>query len=120
MNRLTVIGTEANDRYVVQGEIMPCQTLSVHFIFPFPVNSQLLYFYFPQDGAIFGGGLSIKFTNIAYLDAEGQEGNDEFVILSTNPSVLLSLYGGLGSDSFEIAPRTVGPVISKNLRGGLD
>ena len=88
MNRLTVLGTEANDRYVV------------------------------QDGAIFGGGLSIKFTNIAFLDAEGQEGDDEFVILSTNPNVLLTLYGGLGSDAFLISPRTVNPVISKNLRGG--
>lgn len=63
-NRLTIVGTEAGDRYVI------------------------------QDGAIFGGGLSVKFTNIAFLDASGEEGDDEFVILSTSPSVLLSLYGG--------------------------
>lgn len=63
-NRLTIVGTEAGDRYVI------------------------------QDGAIFGGGLSIKFTNIAFLDVVGEEGDDEFVILSTDPSVLLSLYGG--------------------------
>ena len=50
--------------------------------------------YVIQDGAIFGGGLSIKFTNIAYLDVVGEEGDDEFVVLSTDPSVLVSLYGG--------------------------
>ena len=38
-NRLTIVGTEAGDRYVI------------------------------QDGKIFGGGLTIKFTNIAFLDA---------------------------------------------------
>lgn len=63
-NRLTIVGTEAGDRYVI------------------------------QDGAIFGGGLSIKFTNIAYLDAVGEEGDDEFYVMSTDPSVFLSLYGG--------------------------
>ena len=88
MNRLTVIGTEMNDRYVV------------------------------QSGKVFGGGLTIKFTNIAFLDAVGEEGDDEFVILSTFPNMLLTLYGGLGSDIFTVTPRTVGPVISKNLRGG--
>jgi hypothetical protein len=39
------------------------------------------------------------------------------VILSTRPNMLLSVYGGLGSDTFIITPRTVDPVISKNLRG---
>ena len=88
MNRLTVIGTEMNDRYVV------------------------------QSGKVFGGGLSIKFTNIAFLDAVAEEGDDEYVILSTLPNMLLTLYGGLGSDTFSVTPRSVNPVISKNLRGG--
>ena len=51
------------------------------------------------------------------LLAQGLEGGDEFVVLSTNPSLLVSLYGGLGSDSFIFTPQTVEPVISKNLRG---
>lgn len=70
-----------------------------------------------QDGAIFGGGLSIKFTNIAYLDAVGAEGDDSFFVLSTDPSVLVTLYGGLGSDSFIVTPRQPPSVVSKNLRG---
>ena len=52
-----------------------------------------------------------------FVVLKGQEGNDEFVVLSTNPSLLVSLYGSLGSDTFIITPRTVEPVISKNLRG---
>ena len=45
------------------------------------------------------------------------QGDDEIVVLSTNPSMFLSIYGGLGSDTFVITPRTVSPVVSKNLRG---
>jgi hypothetical protein len=86
-DRLTVVGTEFGDKYVI------------------------------QDGKVFGGGLSIKFTNIDYLDVSTQEGNDEIYVLSTNPSLLLSLYGGLGSDTFVITPSNVEPVVSKNLRG---
>ena len=86
-DRLTVVGTEFGDKYVI------------------------------QDGSIFGGGLSIKFTNIDYLDMAGQEGDDIIYVLSTNPSLFLSLYGELGSDTFVITPRSVEPVISRNLRG---
>lgn len=86
-NNLTVVGTEAGDNYVV------------------------------EDGKVYGGGLSVKYTNIAFLAVSGEEGDDTIVVLSTNPSVLLSLYGSLGSDEFIITPRSVSPVISKNLRG---
>jgi hypothetical protein len=87
IDRLTIVGTEFGDKYVI------------------------------DDGKIFGGGLTVKFTNINYLDVAGLEGDDEFYVLSTNPSLLLSLYGSLGSDTFFITPESVKPVISKNLRG---
>ena len=73
--------------------------------------------YVIKDGRIFGGGLTVKFTNIAYLDATGEDGDDEFVVLSSNPNVLVSLFGAKGSDTFIMTPQTVKPVISKNLRG---
>lgn len=38
-------------------------------------------------------------------------------MLSTNPSLLVSLYGALGSDEFVFMPSSIDPVISKNLRG---
>lgn len=87
-DRLTVSGTEFGDKYVI------------------------------DDGKIFGGGLTVTFTNIEVLDVVGGDGDDEFYVLSTNPSLLLSLYGDLGSDTFVITPEDgAGPVISKNLRG---
>jgi len=87
-DRLTLLGTEFGDQYVI------------------------------DDQRIFGGGLAVKFSNIDRLDVVGGDGDDEFYVLSTNPSLLLSLYGSKGSDTFVITPEgSVGPVISKNLRG---
>lgn len=40
-----------------------------------------------------------------------------FTVLSTSPNVVTSIYGALGSDTFVVAPRSVDPVISKNLKG---
>ena len=57
------------------------------------------------------------YTNIINFAVTGEAGNDEFNILSTNPAMLLSVYGGQGSDTFVITPKNVSPVISKNRRG---
>ncbi|CAB9505197.1 Kringle domain [Seminavis robusta] len=86
-DRAVIVGTEADDNYVV------------------------------TDGNIYGGGLSVRFSNIEMLDVTGEAGNDVFSILSTNPNVITSVYGALGSDTFYIAPRSVDPVISKNTKG---
>ena len=45
------------------------------------------------------------------------KGDDSIYVLSTNPSLLVSLYGALGSDEFIFMPSSIDPVISKNLRG---
>lgn len=86
-DRTIIVGTELDDSYVV------------------------------TDGNIFGGGLTVKYTNIETLEVTMQEGNDLVSILSTNPSVVTNCYGALGSDRFRITPRSVAPVTSKNLRG---
>ena len=44
------------------------------------------------------------------------EGNDTFYVLSTNPTVETSLYGGMGSDRVEVGARGV-PVQSDDLQG---
>jgi hypothetical protein len=81
------VGTEADDTYVV------------------------------TDGQIFGGGLSITFSNIEMLEVTGEAGNDVIQILSTGPNVATSVYGALGSDTFIVTPRSVDPVISRNTKG---
>jgi hypothetical protein len=86
-DRLIVVGTEFNDKYVV------------------------------ADGKVYGGGLSIVFKSIESLEVTAAEGNDEISVLSTSPNFATVLYGDLGSDTFVICPRDVDPVISKNLRG---
>jgi hypothetical protein len=45
------------------------------------------------------------------------QGDDAIDIISTDPRMHVSIYGGLGSDTFTITPKTVDPVVSKNLRG---
>ena len=84
---LVVVGTEFDDKFVI------------------------------ESGKVYGGGLSIKFQNIDKLDVIAAEGNDLISVLSTSPSFSTSLYGAKGSDLFEVCPRTVEPVVSKNLRG---
>lgn len=86
-NNLTLYGTEQNDKYIV------------------------------KDDMVSSGGLSVKYINIANLAVAGEAGDDEITVLSTNPNIVLSLYGGLGSDAFFITPHSVSPVQSKNPRG---
>jgi len=69
------------------------------------------------NGKVFGGGLSISFSNIEELSVACQEGNDLVSVLSTTPTLSLSLFGYLGTDRFVVTPRRVDPVVSKNLRG---
>ena len=73
--------------------------------------------YVVADGKVFGGGLTINFQNIEALEVDGLYGNDYIAVLSTPPTLNTTLYGNLGSDTFEICPRDVKPVTSKNLRG---
>lgn len=57
-DRLVVVGTEADDKYVV------------------------------TDGQVFGGGLTISYTNIEALEVTGEAGDDTITILSTSPSLV--------------------------------
>ncbi len=57
--QLIVVGTEAGDKFVVSA------------------------------GEIFGGGLTISFTNIEKLEVAGEAGDDTFFILSTSPDLAM-------------------------------
>lgn len=58
-DKLIVVGTEADDRYVITA------------------------------GSVFGGGLTISFTNIEALALTGGAGDDTLTVLSTSPNLAL-------------------------------
>ncbi len=68
------------------------------------------------DGGVFGGGLTINFTNIESLRVDGAEGNDRFYVESTGETFLTELFGGLGEDTFNMSGDTP-PVVSNDLKG---
>ncbi len=85
-DRVIIIGTEFGDDFVVT-----------------------------RDG-VFGAGLNVNFVNIESLSVDGAEGDDRFYVLSTGEDFMTELYGGLGSDTFNMSGPTP-PIISNDLRG---
>jgi hypothetical protein len=85
VNSLTVLGTEANDTFVVtQNEVL-------------------------------GAGLNVNFVNIQKLEVNGLGGNDIFDVLSTGSSFVTTLIGGGGNDTFNIAGDVTTPVIAQSV-----
>ena len=52
---------------------------------------------------VYGAGRFVSFVNIERLVIDGMEGNDKFYVQSTNPNVETRIFGGLGSDTIEVA-----------------
>ena len=86
LDTLIVIGTEFGDDFVV------------------------------TDEGVFGAGLTINFVNIESLRVDGAEGDDRFFIKSTGENFITELFGGLGSDTFNMSGDTP-PVVSNDLKG---
>jgi Ca2+-binding RTX toxin-like protein len=68
------------------------------------------------DKGVFGAGLNINFVNIESLRVDGAEGNDRFFVKSTSEKFITEIFGGLGSDTFNMSGDTP-PVVSNDLRG---
>ena len=49
-----------------------------------------------------GAGLQVTMTNIEIVRIDALQGNDTFIVEGTAPTVSTYLYGGLGSDTFDI------------------
>ncbi|MFP6612284.1 MAG: hypothetical protein VB835_08235, partial [Pirellulales bacterium] len=72
------------------------------------------------DNGIFGAGLFINYGGIEKVTADGLEGNDRFFVASTNERVDVSLFGGQGSDTFDVSGGNDGEaitVVSNDLLG---
>jgi Ca2+-binding RTX toxin-like protein len=65
---------------------------------------------------VYGAGLNVNFVNIESLSVDGAEGDDRFYVLSTSEKFITQIFGGLGSDTFNMSGDTP-PVISNDLQG---
>src|SRR6185503_6596702 len=67
--------------------------------------------------AIYGAGLSVTYANVEILEVDALEGDDTIDVLSTQPSVLTRVIGGLGNDTINVAGDVAGDVVSRNIEG---
>ncbi|HEX5857107.1 MAG TPA: hypothetical protein VFY91_03265, partial [Microbacterium sp.] len=51
---------------------------------------------------VYGAGRVLRYINVERVSIYGMEGDDVFHVLSTNPAIELSIFGGLGSDRVEV------------------
>ncbi len=72
-------------------------------------------FVITEDG-VFGAGLNVNFVNIESLRVDGAEGNDRFFVKSTSEKFITEIFGGLGSDTFNMSGDTP-PIVSDDLKG---
>ena len=86
-NTLVLLGTEANDTFVVT-----------------------------KDG-VFGGGLDVSYKNIQAVTIDTLEGNDTVYVLSTPQDVVTTINGGDGGDTIVVGGDVSGAVISANTQG---
>ncbi len=86
---MTVVGTEFGDDFVV------------------------------TKSGVYGAGLPVRYGGIEKVTLDGMEGNDTFFIESTDEDVQVEIFGGRGSDTFDVAGGTDGPisVVAKDLEG---
>ena len=84
---VVIIGTEANDDFVIT-----------------------------EDG-IFGGGLNVEFTDVEKLEVDGLEGDDHFFVLSTDPDLVTTIIGGLGSDTVDVGGDVTGEIVALSVEG---
>ena len=81
-DKIVVLGTPFNDSFVVTSE------------------------------GIFGAGLNITFENVESAELDTLEGNDTIYILGTNPDIVTTVIGGLGSDTIQVLGDVTLPISS--------
>ncbi|NMM32989.1 MAG: calcium-binding protein, partial [Phycicoccus sp.] len=79
---VVIIGTEFNDTFVITAN------------------------------GVYGAGRVVRYINVEKVSIYGMEGDDVFHVLSTNPAVELSIFGGLGSDRVEVG--SAAPAVQAN------
>ncbi len=73
-------------------------------------------FVITRDG-VEGAGLNVSMTNVQILEVDGIAGNNNFYVLSTAPGEVVTLIGGAGNDTFNVAGDVTTPIIAENTSG---
>ena len=61
---------------------------------------------------IFGANLNVTFVNVESAELDTLEGNDTIYILGTNPDIVTTVIGGLGSDTIQVLGDVTLPIVS--------
>ena len=65
---------------------------------------------------VYGAGLFVQFVAVETLEVDGLEGNDRFVVLETSPFLTTTIFGGTGSDTFDVGGDPVGGAVAVSSR----
>ena len=69
----------------------------------FVIGTEADDFFVVTAAGVYGAGRYVAFVAIERLGVDGAEGNDMITVLATPPGVAVEVYGGLGSDTIDIA-----------------
>ena len=81
-DKVVVLGTPFNDNFVVTSQ------------------------------GIFGANLNVTFENVESAELDTLEGNDTIYVLGTNPNIVTTVIGGLGSDTIQVLGDVTLPIVS--------
>ncbi|MBX2867971.1 MAG: hypothetical protein KTR18_04825 [Acidiferrobacterales bacterium] len=84
---VVIIGTEENDNFVI------------------------------TEGGVQGAGVAVDFDAVEKLEVDALEGDDHFFVLGTNPDLVTTLIGGLGSDTFDVGGDVSGEIVAQSVEG---
>ncbi|WP_237708081.1 hypothetical protein [Oceanicola sp. S124] len=69
------------------------------------------------EGGIYGAGLNISFAGVEKAEVDGLEGDDTFYVLSTAEGMVVTVIGGLGSDTISVAGDVTNEIVSQEVEG---
>ncbi|MEA2274818.1 MAG: hypothetical protein QOI98_3526, partial [Solirubrobacteraceae bacterium] len=87
VDTMVVIGTEVGDQFVITRD------------------------------SVQGAGLNVFFVAVERVEVDGMEGNDHFYVLSTDPRVVTTIIGGIGSDTIDVGGDVTGLIQALSIEG---
>lgn len=69
------------------------------------------------EGGIYGAGLNVGFAGVEKAKVDGLEGDDTFYVASTAANMVLTIIGGLGSDTINVAGDVTQEIVALEVEG---